>query len=259
MEGVSTFSPMTTGRYWHPFADMQAVNEAGEVVIDRADGYYVWDDEGRRYLDATASLWYCNVGHGRQAIVDAVAAQMSRLEAYSTFGDLTNPPVIELAERVTSLAPIDDALLFLTSGGSDSIDTAVKLARRYFQVTGQPQRRYVIGRKRGYHGMHVAGTSIGGIEPNVDGYGELPASSSGTHTSIWRRPSRSSAPRTSPPSCASRSSARAGCSPRPRPTWRRPGSRVATPASCSSPTRWSRGSAEPATGSRASGLTSTPT
>jgi adenosylmethionine-8-amino-7-oxononanoate aminotransferase len=164
---------MSTGRYWHPFADMQAVNEAGELIIDRADGYYIWDDQGRRYLDATASLWYCNVGHGRQEIIDAVATQMARLEAYSTFGDLTNRPVIDLVERVTSLAPVEDSVLFLTSGGSDSIDTAVKLARRYFQVTGQPSRRYVIGRKRGYHGMHTAGTSIGGIEPNVDGYGEL--------------------------------------------------------------------------------------
>jgi adenosylmethionine-8-amino-7-oxononanoate aminotransferase len=164
---------MRIGRYWHPFADMEAVAQAGELVIDRADGYYIWDDQDRRYLDATASLWYCNVGHGRQEIVDAVARQMARLEAYSTFGDLTNQPVVDLAERVSALAPIDDALLFLTSGGSDSIDTAVKLARRYFHVTGQPQRRYVIGRQRGYHGMHVAGTSIGGIAANVDGYGEL--------------------------------------------------------------------------------------
>ena len=160
-------------RFWHPFSDMRALAGSGEVVIDRGEGYYIFDDSGNRYLDATASLWYCNVGHGRQAIVEAVSRQMSRLEAYSTFGDLANRPVIELADRIAEIAPIPESLSFFTSGGSDSIDTAVKLSRRYFQVTGQPRRQYVLTRERSYHGMHIAGTSIAGLEPNSEGYGEL--------------------------------------------------------------------------------------
>ena len=86
--------------FWHPFANMAAVQASGELSIVRGEGYYVWDDQGRRYLDATASLWYCNVGHGRSGIAEAVATQMRELETYSTFQDLTSPVVAALAERV---------------------------------------------------------------------------------------------------------------------------------------------------------------
>jgi putrescine aminotransferase len=162
---------MTEQRFWHPFADMRAITANGELVIDRADGAHVYDTAGRRYVDATASLWYCNVGHGRREIADATAAQMRRLEAYSTFGDFANRPVLELAERVAGFAPMDDAKVFLTSGGSDSIDTAVKLARRYWQARGEHERSVVVSRTGAYHGMHLAGTSLAGIDANRQGYG----------------------------------------------------------------------------------------
>jgi putrescine aminotransferase len=162
---------MTEQRFWHPFADMRAITANGELVIDRAEGAYLYDTAGRRYVDATASLWYCNVGHGRREIADASAAQMQRLEAYSTFGDIANRPVLELAERVAGFAPMDDAKVFLTSGGSDSIDTAVKLARRYWQARGEHERSVVVSRTGAYHGMHLAGTSLAGIDANRQGYG----------------------------------------------------------------------------------------
>lgn len=160
-------------RFWHPFADMAAVRTAGEVSIVRGDGCHVWDADGRRYLDATASLWYCNVGHGRAEIAEAVAAQMRELEAYSTFQDLTNPAAAALAERVARLAPVPDSTVFLTSGGSDSIDTATKMARRYWQLVGEPERTVLIRRERAYHGMHAAGTSLAGIPANLAGHGKL--------------------------------------------------------------------------------------
>ena len=160
------------GAFWHSFADMSVV-EQGELVIDRGEGVSVWDEGGRRYLDATASLWYCNVGYGRTEIADAASAQMRRLPAYSTFGDNSNRPAIELAERVASVAPMPDSKVFFTSGGSDSIDTATKMARRFWQVTGQPERTLLITRERAYHGMHIAGTSLAGIEANATGYGDL--------------------------------------------------------------------------------------
>jgi putrescine---pyruvate transaminase len=162
---------MTEQRFWHPFADMRAITANGELVIDRAEGAHVYDTAGRRYVDATASLWYCNVGHGRREIADAAAAQMQRLEAYSTFGDIANRPALELAERVAGFAPMDDAKVFLTSGGSDSIDTAVKLARRYWQARGEHERSVVVSRTGAYHGMHLAGTSLAGIDANRQGYG----------------------------------------------------------------------------------------
>ena len=95
--------------YWHPFADGAAVEATGELSIVRAEGSHIWDADGRRYLDATASLWYCNVGHGRPEIGAAVAEQMRELESYSTFQDLTNPAVSALADRVAAIAPMADA------------------------------------------------------------------------------------------------------------------------------------------------------
>jgi len=159
--------------FWHPFADMAAVTANGELVLARGEGAHVWDESGRRYLDATAGLWFANVGYGRHEIADAAAAQMAALPAYSTFGDLSNRPASELAERVSALAPVADSRVFLTSGGSDSIDTATKMARRFWQLVGQPERTVLIKRERAYHGMHTAGTSLAGIAANAAGHGEL--------------------------------------------------------------------------------------
>ena len=162
-----------TSSYWHPFADSHAVTESGELSIVRGEGSHIVDADGRRYLDATASLWYCNVGHGRAEIADAVATQMRALESYSTFADLTNPPVQALVERVAAMAPVPDSKVFLTSGGSDSIDTATKMVRRYWQLRGEPERTVLIRRERAYHGMHTAGTSLAGIPANAAGHGPL--------------------------------------------------------------------------------------
>ena len=89
----------------------------------------------------TASLWYANLGHGRAEIADAVAAQMRKLAAYSTFGDFGNRPANELAERLAAVAPMEDARVFLGSGGGDAIDTAAKIARRHWVISGQPGAR----------------------------------------------------------------------------------------------------------------------
>lgn len=159
--------------FWHPFADMAAVGASGPLVLERGEGVHLWDEEGRRYLDATAGLWFANVGYGRREISDAVAAQMSLLPAYSTFGDLSNRPAEDLAERVSALAPIPGSKMFMTSGGSDSVDTAAKMVRRYWQLRGHPDRTVLIKRDRAYHGMHTAGTSLAGIPANITGYGSL--------------------------------------------------------------------------------------
>jgi adenosylmethionine-8-amino-7-oxononanoate aminotransferase len=161
------------GALWHGFADMGAVERDGEFVITRGEGAYVWDRAGSRYLDATAGLWFTNVGHGRREIADAVADQIHRVAAYSTFGDNTVDVTVELAERLAAMAPVADSKIFFTSGGSDSVDTAAKLARRYFHELDRPTKRIVIGRQKAYHGMHYAGTALAGIPGNREGYGEL--------------------------------------------------------------------------------------
>jgi len=157
---------------WHPFSSMAAVDGA-ELVIERGEGVYVWDDTGKRYIDGTASLWYCQVGHGRREIIEAMRTQALQLEAYHTFGDFANPPALALAERIARYSPDPRSKVFLTSGGSDSIDTAAKIARRYFQLTGEPERTVLITRAMSYHGMHGYGTSLAGIPGNADGIGPL--------------------------------------------------------------------------------------
>jgi adenosylmethionine-8-amino-7-oxononanoate aminotransferase len=144
-----------------------------EIVITRGEGAYVWDADGRRYLDGTASLWNVNVGHGRDEIVDAAAAQMRTLASYSAFGSFANTPALRLAERLSELAPVDDARIFFGSGGGDAIDTAGKLTRRYFAAVGTPERVHLISRAQGYHGTHGLGTSIGGIPANRVDMGPL--------------------------------------------------------------------------------------
>jgi len=157
-------------KFWHGFADMHSVADA-EVVIRSAEGVWLEDTAGNRYLDATAALWYCNVGYGRREIADAVAEQLVRLPAYSSFGAYTSEPSVALAERLAALAPIPNAVVFLGSGGSDAVDTAAKLARRYWDVVGKPEKRVIVSREFGYHGMHGWGTSLVGIAPMKAGYG----------------------------------------------------------------------------------------
>lgn len=160
-------------RFWHPVADMHAVAGSGELLLDRAEGVHVWDEAGTRYLDATAGLWYCNVGYGRTEIVEAAAAQMRRLSAYSHYGDLSSRPTTELAERISAIAPMDDAVVFFTSGGGESVETAVKLVRRYWSLLGQPERTVVVSRERAYHGLAGYGTSIVGSDAFTVGVGPL--------------------------------------------------------------------------------------
>jgi adenosylmethionine-8-amino-7-oxononanoate aminotransferase len=144
-----------------------------ETIIDHGEGVWVWDTRGNRYLDATAGLWYCFVGHGRAELAEMAALQMRRLAAYSTFGDFSNDPARTLAEKISAISPMQDAVLFFTSGGSESIETAAKLVRRYWTVVGRPERRILVTRGGAYHGMAGYGTSLAGIPPNAAGYGEL--------------------------------------------------------------------------------------
>ncbi len=165
-------APVAETRLWHPFSDMSAVR-GSEFVLTRGDGVWVFDDRDRRYLDGTASLWYANVGHARREIADAIVDQLGKLEAYPAFGDFTTEPAQLLAARIAELAPVDDARVFFTTGGGEALDSAAKIARRYWNAKGQPERVHLIGRTGGYHGTNGYGTAIGGIEANRAGWGLL--------------------------------------------------------------------------------------
>ncbi len=144
-----------------------------ELVLARGEGTWIWDDQGRRYLDGTAGLWYCNVGYGRRELAEAAAVQLQQLAAYSAYGDLATRPVLDLAERVSLLSPAPDGVVFFTSGGSDAIDSAAKLVRRYWDAVGEPQRQLIVVREGAYHGVNGFGTSLAGIGANSAGYGDL--------------------------------------------------------------------------------------
>jgi len=157
---------------WHGQAHMPSVIGA-QRVIERGEGAYVWDETGHRVLDLPASLWYCAVGHGRSEIVGAVTAQMSRLETYSNFQQYATRPALELAERLAELAPVSGVRVFLANAGSDAVEIACKLARRYWEIEGRPEKQVIVSRDRCYHGLHGFGTSVAGLAFNRGGYGAL--------------------------------------------------------------------------------------
>ena len=163
---------MQADRLWNPFANMGSL--AGhQLKIVSGDGATVRDADGNTYLDAIASLWYCNVGHGRAELADAAAGQMGRLAAYQTFEFYTNPPAEALASRA-ELAPVPNARVFFTpGGGSDAVDTAGKLVRAYWMAVGKPDKREIISRANAYHGMNAYGTSLAGIDALKSAYGAL--------------------------------------------------------------------------------------
>ncbi|HEX4746830.1 MAG TPA: aspartate aminotransferase family protein [Gaiellaceae bacterium] len=159
-------------RLWHPFAAMGKV-DGHELVLVRGEGAHVWDVDGNEYLDATAGLWFVNVGHGRAEIADAVAAQLRTLAAHHVFGDQANEPALELAARLADLVPLDDPAIFFGTGGGEAVDAAAKIARRYWALVGEPQRTVLVSRTFAYHGTNAYGTSLSGIPAVRDGYGTL--------------------------------------------------------------------------------------
>ena len=141
------------------------------IPIVRGEGALVWDESGRELVDGMASLWYNAIGHGRAEMADAIAEQVRTLAAYSAFDPFTNAPAEALAEELRQIAPTPNARVFFTSSGSESIDTVMKLARMAHVQAGQPQRKLIISRTRGYHGVAYGGTSVQGIAPYKENFG----------------------------------------------------------------------------------------
>ena len=161
---------MAPPAFLHPFA-----RPASEefITIVRGEGARVFDKDGKSYVDALASLWYCNVGHGRREIAAAVTAQMEQLACFHTFDRFTNEPAEELTRLLVSMAPMPDARAFLTSSGSEAVDSAIKLVRLAHARAGHPERTIVVGRDLSYHGVTYGGTSMQGLPLNKQGFGPL--------------------------------------------------------------------------------------
>ncbi|WP_110707217.1 aspartate aminotransferase family protein [Salinicola sp. CR57] len=151
--------------YLHPFTDFKALGDEGSRLITAADGIYIEDDGGRRFLDAMAGLWCVNLGYGRRELVDAASRQLQQLPYYNSFFKTTNPPAAELAETLCGLAPAHINRVFFTGSGSEANDTALRMVRRYWALEGQPEKQWIISRDNAYHGSTVAGMSLGGMAP----------------------------------------------------------------------------------------------
>ena len=156
------------GAFLHPFAKP---TRESFIRIVRGEGALLYTADGREVVDGMASLWYCAIGHGRKEMAEAIAAQVSTLEAYSCFDPFTTDPAEELADVLREIAPMPDARVFFTGSGSESVDTVMKLARIAHVQAGQPQRKLIISRERGYHGTAYGGTSAQGIAPNKENFG----------------------------------------------------------------------------------------
>src|SRR5690606_4682405 len=161
---------MTTPALWSAQAHMPSVI-GRQINVVSAQGAYLTTDTGARLFDGTASLWYSNIGHGREEMAQVAYEQMKKLEVYHVFGRYTNERAIELSEKLVGLAPFSDAKVILNSGGSDSIDVALKLARRYWNHVGRVNKKVIVSREHSYHGLHAYGTSVAGLDFNREGYG----------------------------------------------------------------------------------------
>ncbi len=147
----------------HPFTDYKALKAEGSRVIVKGEGSWLWDFDGKKYLDGMAGLWCSQVGHGRREIADAVHKQMCELEYYNTFFKTTHPGAVELAEQLSMLTPKGLDHVFFTGSGSEANDTVYRLVRHYWQLMGKPEKKVIIGRRLGYHGSTVAASALGGM------------------------------------------------------------------------------------------------
>ena len=149
----------------HPFTDHKDLHRKRTRIVTRADGVYVYEDDGHRILDGMSGLWCVNTGYGRREIVDAAAAQMRELPYYNNFFQCAHPPSIELAAMLKDLSQPQFNRVFFTGSGSESNDTVVRMVRTYWDLMGQPGRHTIISRRNAYHGSTVAAASLGGMKP----------------------------------------------------------------------------------------------
>jgi len=150
----------------HGYTNARRHQEIGPLVVERGDGIYVHDIHGKRFIEAMAGLWSVGVGFSEPRLVEAATRQMKQLPFYHTFGHKSHGPVIDLAEKLVSIAPVPMSKVFFTNSGSEANDTVMKLLRYRSNALGQPQRKKFISRMRAYHGVTIASASLTGLPNN---------------------------------------------------------------------------------------------
>ncbi len=150
----------------HPYTDLKAHLEIGPLVISRGEGVHVWDDSGKRYIDALAGLWCASLGFSNERLVQAAMKQMRTLPFYHSFAAKSHEPMIDLAEMLIARAPVPMSKVFFANSGSEANDTAIKMVWYFNNAIGRPKKKKLIGRNRGYHGITVAAASLTGLPAN---------------------------------------------------------------------------------------------
>ena len=167
----ATQQPDHMGAFWMPFSANRQFKDNPRLLAS-ASGMYYKSTDGRSILDGTGGLWCCNAGHGRKRIIDAVQQQIATLDFAPTF-QMGHPLPFVLAERLAAIAPEGLKHLFFTNSGSESVDTALKIALAYHRARGEGHRTRLIGREKGYHGVGFGGISVGGLPNNRKWYGPM--------------------------------------------------------------------------------------
>ena len=178
----------------HLWIYFSQLRKSGELaIIERGEGSYVFDNQGKRYIDGLAGLFLTNVGHGRTELADAAHEQMSRLHFFPLWSH-AHPAAIELAAKLAELAPGDLSRVFFTTGGGEAVETAWKLAKQYFRAIGQPNRYKVISRDLAYHGTTLGALAITGLEVIRSPYEPLPPGAfQARNTAAYRSPEKGEA------------------------------------------------------------------
>jgi adenosylmethionine-8-amino-7-oxononanoate aminotransferase len=148
----------------YPTTNLKAVEQ---LVIDRGEGVYVYDNHGKQYLEGMSGLWCTALGYGNQELIDATVEQMKKLTFSHMFGGKTHQPGMDLAARLAGMVPVENAMVFFGNSGSDANDTHIKLLRYYFNAIGRPEKRKIITRERAYHGVTVAAGALTSLPVNL--------------------------------------------------------------------------------------------
>jgi len=163
MERATSLAAGDVNSLIHPFTNLVQHAADGPLVIERGEGVYVYDQDGNRYLEGLGGLWCAALGFSEQRLVDAATLQLEKLPTYHLFGGKSHAPAIELAEHLLRIAPAPMVRVMFVGSGSEANDTAVKLVRYYHHAQGRPEKRKIIARVRGYHGVTLACASLTGL------------------------------------------------------------------------------------------------
>lgn len=173
LDNPLTGTMISLDEWWMPFTANRQFKAAPRLLA-KAEGMYYWTPDGRQILDGTAGLWCVNAGHNRKPIVEAVQKQAATMDYAPPF-QMGHPIAFEAATVIAQLAPAGMQRVFFTNSGSESADTAIKMALAYHRAKGEPSRRIIVGRERGYHGVNIGGTMAGGIPGNRKAFPALMA------------------------------------------------------------------------------------